>query len=207
MPKATVNRNIVYLKGIVTAPFEFSYTLPDKVFYRGYIEVMGLGGIPNRLPIVTEKRILNEDIKVGSYIKVNANLRTRNYKKNEIDKVDVYAFAYDIKPNNKAGKFANQVTMEGYICKPLKTKYTPTGNKLCMTILANNRENGIVNYIPIVIFEENDRKAEKLKVGDLIQLEGRFQSRIYWKNKEPKTAYEVAVSSFNINKTEFSHPL
>lgn len=201
MPKTTVNRNIVYLKGIVVAPFEFSYTLPDKVFYRGYIEVIGLSGIPNRLPIVTEKsvtekRMLNEDIKVGSYIKVNANLRTRNYKENEIDKVDVYAFAYDIKPNNKAGKFANQVTIEGYICKSLKTKYTPTGNKLCITILANNRENGIVNYIPIVIFEENDREAEKLKIGDLIQLKGRFQSRIYWKNKEPKTAYEVAVSSF-----------
>ena len=155
MPKATVNRNIVYLKGIVTAPFEFSYTLPDKVFYRGYIEVMGLGGIPNRLPIVTEKRMLNEDIKVGSYIKVNANLRTRNYKENERDKVDVYAFAYDIKLNNKNSKYTNQVVLEGYICKQPQIRYSPTGDKLYSTVLANNRENGIVNYIPIVFFEKN----------------------------------------------------
>jgi len=196
MPKTTVNRNIVYLKGIVVAPFEFCYTLPDKVFYRGYIEVIGLSGIPNRLPIVTEKRMLNEDIKVGSYIKVNANLRTRNYKENEINKVDVYAFAYDIKPNNKAGKFANQVTMEGYICKQPQIRYSPTGNKLYSTVLANNRESGIVNYIPIVFFERNSKEAEQIKVGDLIQLKGRFQSRTYWKNKEQKSVYEVAISTF-----------
>ncbi len=196
MPKTTVNRNIVYLKGIVVAPFEFSYTLPDKVFYRGYIEVMGLGGIPNRLPIVTEKRMLNEDIKVGSYIKVNANLRTRNYKENERDKVDVYAFAYDIKLNNKNSKYTNQVVLEGYICKQPQIRYSPTGDKLYSTVLANNRENGIVNYIPIVFFEKNSGEAKQIKVGNLIQLQGRFQSRTYWKNKEQKSVYEVAISTF-----------
>jgi primosomal replication protein N len=187
----------MYLKGIVVSPFELYYAAKDKTFYRGYIEVLSISGISNRLPIVTDEKLIKElNISVGSAVKINANLRTRNYKENGVDKVDVYAFAYDIKPNNKNSKYTNQVTLEGYICKLPQVRYSPTGDKLYSTILANNRENGIVNYIPIVFFEKNSKEAEQIEVGDLIQLKGRFQSRTYWKNKVLKTVYEVAILTF-----------
>lgn len=192
--KPLININNVYLKGIVVSPFEFYYTAKDKTFCRGYIEVLSISRISNRLPIVIDERLIKEtNIDVGSAIKINANLRTRNYEEN---KVDVYAFAYDIKLNNKNSKYTNQVVLEGYICKQPQIRYSPTGDKLYSTVLANNRENGIVNYIPIVFFEKNSGEAKQIKVGDLIQLKGRFQSRTYWKNKEQKSVYEVAISTF-----------
>lgn len=195
--KPSININNMYLKGIVVSPFELYYAAKDKTFYRGYIEVLSISGISNRLPIVTDEKLIKElNISVGSAVKINANLRTRNYKENGVDKVDVYAFAYDIKPNNKNSKYTNQVTLEGYICKLPQVRYSPTGDKLYSTILANNRENGIVNYIPIVFFEKNSKEAEQIEVGDLIQLKGRFQSRTYWKNKVLKTVYEVAILTF-----------
>lgn len=195
--KPFININNMYLKGIVVTPFELYYATKEKTFYRGYIEVLSISGISNRLPIVTGEKLIKEiNISVGSAVKINANLRTRNYKENGIDKVDVYAFAYDIKPNNKNSKYTNQVALEGYICKQPQIRYSPTGNKLYSTVLANNRESGIVNYIPIVFFERNSKEAEQIKVGDLIQLKGRFQSRTYWKNKEQKSVYEVAISTF-----------
>lgn len=197
MPSAVVNnKNNLYLKGMIISPFVFYFALADKTFYRAFIEVISICGISNKLPIVIDEKDLKK-IDIGTAVKINANIRTRNYQENGIKKVDVYAFAYDIKQNTKIGKYANKVLLEGYICEPLKIRYSPTGDKLYLTILANNRKNGVTNYVPIVLFEKNNKEIPPISVGDLIQVTGRFQSRIYWKDKSVRTVYEVAVSTFS----------
>lgn len=191
-----VNKNNAYLKGIIVSPFVFAFSVLDKMYYRGYIEIQGISGIRDRLPIVTEEKKLNPDIQEGSTVKVNGNVRTRNYEKKGRKKVDVYVYAYDIKHNSKKGKYANEITLDGYVCKEPIVRYSPTGKKLLLMVLANNRENGTVNYIPCVCFSQNIERASHLKVGDLIQLQGRFQSRTYQKKNVQKTTYEVAMSNF-----------
>jgi len=190
------NKNTVYLKGIIISPFAISFSSAGKLFYRGYIEVLSVSGISNKLPIVIDEKNINKEMCIGTAVKINANIRTRNYEENGIKKVDIYIFAYDIKQNNKKEKYMNQVLLEGYICKTPQIRYSATGNKLYLTILANNREGGIVNYIPCVFFEKDTKKIAQIKVGDLIQVKGRFQSRNYKKNKNLKTTYEMAVSKF-----------
>lgn len=198
---AKPNQNNGYFKGVLVEPFVFAFVKPEsgKRYCRGFIKILGNGGIINILPVITEEKNVKEEMKTGTAIKINGNLRTYNYKKSGQKKVEVYIFAYQIQLNRKKGIYMNRIMLEGYICKPPKSITLPTDKRILMTVLANNRGKGSTNYLPCVIYPNQLDKASRLKVGDFLQLEGRFQSRTYRKKNDLYTTYEVAVTDLKVN--------
>ena len=59
-------------------------------------------------------------------------------------------------------------------------------------------------YLPCIVFGRNGRYLSSLKVGTKLKLRGRFQSRNYIAEADPsnevKTAYEIAVSAYELNE-------
>lgn len=67
-------------------------------------------------------------------------------------------------------------------------------------MLAINRLYGRSDYLPVIVWGQNARRAAELEVGNSINLLGRIQSREYIKLidgvENIRTTYEVSVSAF-----------
>ena len=93
----------------------------------------------------------------------------------------------------------NQISLDGYICKPPVYRKTPLGREIADLLLAVNRPYGKSDYIPCICWGRNARFASGFEVGEHVQVLGRIQSRDYVKKlseteTETRTAYEVSVS-------------
>ena len=94
----------------------------------------------------------------------------------------------------------------GYICKEPVYRKTPLGREIADVLIAINRTYRKSDYVPCILWGRNAKFCETLKVGELVKLSGRIQSRTYEKKLDngqliKKTAYEVSVSKFaNIDK-------
>ena len=100
----------------------------------------------------------------------------------------------------------NNANFMGYICKEPVYRKTPLGREIADVLIAINRTYRKSDYVPCILWGRNAKFCETLKVGELVKLSGRIQSRTYEKKLDngqqiKKTAYEVSVSKFaNIDK-------
>ena len=93
---------------------------------------------------------------------------------------------------------ANQIYLDGYICKPPVYRKTPLGREIADLLLAVNRPYGKSDYIPCICWGRNARYASAFQVGGHVMIWGRIQSREYIKRlseeeSEKRVAYEVSV--------------
>ena len=107
--------------------------------------------------------------------------------------------------NPGAGK-ANQIFLDGFICKAPVYRETPLGREIADILIAVNRPYGKSDYIPCICWGRNARFASKFEVGTRIQIWGRVQSRDYVKKisedeVETHTAYEVSISKMHVETT------
>ena len=97
----------------------------------------------------------------------------------------------------------NTVFLSGALGKPPSFRTTPFGREIADLMLAVNRSYGKSDYIPCIAWGRTARFASGLNVGDHVQLQGRFQSRVYQKQLpdgtvQERTAYEVSVSRLTL---------
>lgn len=87
----------------------------------------------------------------------------------------------------------NHAVLEGRVCKISDTRCTPDHKEVTTVILAV----GDANYIPCLFWNGDSRALKDVVVGDKISIEGRLQSREFYKTvldtKVLKTTYEVSV--------------
>lgn len=101
----------------------------------------------------------------------------------------------------------NRVQLTGALCKAPSYRTTPFGREIADLMLAVNRSYGKSDYIPCITWGRTARYAANLKIGDKVQLVGRFQSRNYQKQLPDgtvlnKVAYEVSVSRLSAMKED-----
>ena len=94
---------------------------------------------------------------------------------------------------------ANQIFLDGFICKESVYRKTPLGREIADLLVAVNRSYGKSDYIPCICWGRNARFASGFEVGSHVQIWGRIQSREYVKKVsetqvEQRVAYEVSVS-------------
>lgn len=92
----------------------------------------------------------------------------------------------------------NEVQLTGTLCKQPVYRVTPFGREICDMMLAVNRGYGKSDYIPVITWGGNAKRASTLRTGDRITLSGRIQSRDYEKklatgDSITRTAYEVSA--------------
>ena len=202
MATKVIETNIVSLTGVSVTPFEFSHELFGERFYITYISIERSSGIADVIPVMVSERSTNiKDGIMGTWVKISGSYRSYNHnitgKKQLI--LTVFANEFDVLEEG-ALEESNDIYIDGFVCKQPVYRVTPLGREIADVIVAVNRSYGRTDYIPCILWGRNARFAEKLKIGEEVQINGRIQSREYEKvveaEKEPeiRTAYEVSVS-------------
>lgn len=126
-------------------------------------------------------------------VTIRGEIRTRNYcDESKKTHCEVYVF---VKETIEYGEYDdNKVTIDGFICKKPIYRETPLGREICDVLVASNRNCRKSDYIPCVAWGRNAKRISSKCVGTKIHIEGRLQSRIYVKDGEDRTAYEVSIT-------------
>lgn len=156
-----------------------------------------------------------ERITEGAEIFCGGEIRSENVHdpKPEENRVKVFIFAEMIAVNNPAAQDKNKVTICGNICKPPSGRETKRrtrkGRRVTVTrlVVAVNTPTGAY-YVPCVCWNEQAAKAATLKVGDYVEIYGRFQSRDFKKRIQGRKlpylskSYEVSVVELEAENKE-----
>lgn len=208
-----INENVFNIVGEVT-DFGFSYSIKEIKFYKAVVKVSRLSGTDDVLPIIISESTFknNGEINVGDILKISGEVRMKNRDRNEKHNIYVYGYAFSYSKltlkeySDEENK--NSLKIEGYICKePRNRQTTKTSRMVCDLLVACNRPKGKTYYLPTIAWGTLSKKASKLKVGDKIVLEGRFQSRTYSKMNDEGEYYdysvqEVSATSITIVKAD-----
>ncbi|MCC5910957.1 MAG: single-stranded DNA-binding protein [Clostridiaceae bacterium] len=203
MSQELMNTNTVILVGTIYGEREFSHEIYGEGFYLYTLEIPRLSDSSDYLPITVSERLLVDlDLKAGAMVKVEGQLRSYNKFINGNNKLVLTIFARDIGEidiESEEVKNPNQIYLDGYICKSPIYRETPFGREITDLLIAVNRPYNKSDYIPCIAWGRNARFSSKLEVGEHIRTWGRIQSRQYQKKLQDgtlinRTAYEVSVS-------------
>lgn len=211
-----IEKNALFLTGEIIK-IEESHIFMDEKFYRFIVQVERLSGNCDILPvIVSEKLLYNNEIKVGDYVSIEGQIRTKNQKENDRKRLLVFGYALDIKKISKEEAEAlenrNTIDLIGYVVKTPVYRETKTGRKITELLIASNRPYNKSDYIPSIAWGVESVYARNFEVGDKVELSGRFQSRDYIARDEhgnpiTRTTYEISISNIKVldNNRKKSH--
>ena len=211
-----LENNNLTLVGKITDEKKFSHEIYGEKFYTFDLSVPRLSGNADMIPITISERLFKDDeIKVGTKVRVKGQFRSYNSYENEKNRLILTVFTKDIEilENQEAEIIAskdfisNEVELVGYICKPPIYRQTPFGREIADILLAVNRAYNKSDYIPTIAWGRNARFCQNIEVGTQVKIIGRVQSRQYEKKHEDgtvetKTAYEVSVCSLEVINEE-----
>lgn len=192
--------NKIYLEGEVISELEFSHEMYGEGFYTFHIEVPRLSDAKDDLFVTVSERLIGGmDIKIGSPLIVEGQLRSYNKFVDGANRLILTVFARNISVCEEKSKNPNQIFLDGFICKEPVYRTTPFGREISDMLLAVNRSYNKSDYIPTIAWGRNSRFCRSLEVGDNIRVWGRLQSREYQKKVSEtevikKVAYEVSIS-------------
>lgn len=192
--------NVVNMLGEITEELKLSHEIFGEKFYATKIKIRRLSDSQDILPItVSERLIVDLDMKVGKTVEVSGQLRSYNKVVDGRNKLILTIFARELVFVEEENKDPNSIFLDGYVCKNPIYRKTPLGREITDLLLAVNRAYNKSDYIPSIAWGRNAKFCKNLKVGDRVQLWGRIQSRQYEKKIEDgevdlKVAYEVSVS-------------
>lgn len=199
--------NFVEIGGIVIDEPKFSHELFDEKFYKLNVESKRLSTSQDVLPVIISERLLDiSSLTIGKIVHVIGQFRSYNKQEEQRSKLVLSIFAKEIEIiENDEILTLNNADLVGYICKKPIYRKTPLGREIADVLIAVNRSYKKSDYIPCILWGRNAKFCEKLQVGAMVRLSGRIQSRNYEKKLEngevlEKTAYEVSVSKFSINR-------
>lgn len=192
--------NQLLLTGKLINGFTYSHEICGEGFYRTTLKVKRLSGNVDLLPVMISERLI--DIR-GTYdetVQITGQLRSYNRDTEEKHHLELFVFVQDIIEIAGDPEEINDVFLDGFLCKPPVYRETPLGREITDLLIAVNRGYGKSDYIPSIAWGRNARYLSGWKVGDRIQVQGRFQSREYIKctedgRKETRTAYELSIRS------------
>lgn len=199
-----MSNNKLAITGKILEVPVFSHEVFGEGFYETKIEVKRLSEQVDILPItISERLIIEHDIKVGDIISVSGQFRSYNKLVDDKSRLMLTVFVREILDDEQMIS-GNNIDIVGYICKPPVYRTTPFKREICDVLLAVNRAYNKSDYIPCITWGRNARYIKNLPVGTRISLSGRIQSRVYQETSsdgsvEDRTAYEVSVSKIALN--------
>lgn len=109
------------------------------------------------------------------------------------DSLEVYVVAESIEPAHGQAHM-NHCELSGEICGRVNYRVTPKGRAISNVTMAATK-NDRYCFIPIIFWGKNAANSIEYRKHDFLKIEGRLQSRDYFKNGIKKTTYEVSVSN------------
>ena len=204
-----IENNQVNIIGEVVSEFKFSHEVFGEGFYLVDVSVNRLSEMVDIIPLMISERLLDvtKDYR-GMKIEVSGQFRSYNRHEDTRNKLILSIFVRELQfleddemPEEQSK--ANQIFLDGFVCKPPTYRKTPLGREIADILIAVNRPYGKSDYIPCIAWGRNARYAAGIEVGGHLQIQGRVQSREYSKKisdeeVEKRVAYEVSVSKLEL---------
>ena len=191
--------NTAMVSGTVESEMQFSHEVYGEGFYSFNISVPRLSEACDTIPVTVSERLLAPDkLKIGDKVVIVGQFRSYNNYSETGSKLILTLFAREISFGDTEIHTPNEITLTGFICKPVVYRHTPFGREIADILLAVNRSYNKSDYIPCIAWGRNARFCQNLDVGSKLRLTGRIQSREYKKRISDdefitKTAYEVSI--------------
>lgn len=201
-----LDNNLVKILGKVAEVPVLSHEVLGEKFYIYIIEVLRISGVADMIPVMVSDRLVNVDqIEVGKLVSGAGQFRSFNRHEKGGNHLVLSVFVQEmcfVDEIVKSGK-ANEINLDGYICKKPVYRETPLGREIADFIIAVNRAYGKSDYIPCITWGRNAKFAANLEIGEHVSIRGRIQSRIYLKTlpngtQEERVAYEVSINQVNV---------
>lgn len=188
--------NKVTLLGTVSKAPELLYTnKKGQSKYQFFIDCERKSGVIDTIPVICH----GNDLKVGEEIEVGGTYSSFNKLEDNKSRLKLHVHAVDIQFVSLAMEDINEIELEGTVCKKPIVRSTPFGKDIADILLAVNRPNTMKSdYIPIIVWSGNAKKAENFDIGTKLYIKGRIQSRQYTKEEVEHTAYEVSAGYIEI---------
>ena len=199
MEQITVNH--ITLTGALASAPEYSHSNHGRRFYSFYLEVSRLSGAIDRLQILASEELLASTcVTEGEALTVEGQIRSFNNRAPHGRKLIISVLAETIAVTD--GPHANQVILQGVICKEPVFRRTPLGREICDVMLAVNRPYHRADYLPCILWGRCAQEVSVYPVGTVLSITGRLQSREYLKvidgAAEQRTAYEISAVTAGI---------
>ena len=192
------SNNYALLCGTVVAVPELSHLSRGERFYRFPLCVERLSGAVDRINVIARERLIAPELCAGARYVVEGEVRSFNNKSGVGARLVIVLFARVLTPAGEGQHDANLVRLTGTLCKQPTLRTTPRGREICDLMTAVNRRCARSDYLPCIAWGERAARAAQWSVGDVISLEGRFQSREYRKQTESgvetRTAFEISAA-------------
>lgn len=197
-----IENNQITVMGKIVSGFSYSHEIYGEGFYMTDVSVERTSGSCDMIPVMVSDRMMDvkEDY-TGKLVCVTGQFRSYNLHERNRNRLVLSVFAREISFIEEVETLskANQIFLDGYVCKEPIYRKTPLGREITDLLLAVNRPYGKTDYIPCICWGRNARYASSFRVGERYAIHGRIQSREYMKKladgtEEVKTAYEVSVA-------------
>lgn len=188
--------NHITLRGSLLSLPHFSHENHGKRFFRFILEVPRLSGTADLLPVIAPEEVLRElDPAGGAMLTVCGQIRSHNVRTDGQRHLLIFVFAASVAAED--GEPVNDCVLEGSVCRAPTYRRTPLGREICDVMLAVPRAFRRADYLPCILWGRMAQTGSLCRTGDMIQVCGRLQSRIYTKltehGAEERTAYEISV--------------
>ncbi len=195
-----IEDNEAWVLGVVCGYLTYSHEVHNEKFYRFMLRSDRLSDNADFICVTISEKMLTEiSIDIGKRLKIKGQFRSYNNYSGTGNKLVLTLFAKDVTLADGDEEPANEIYLNGYICKPVVYRVTPFGREIADILLAVNRAYNKSDYIPCIAWGRNARFVKHLEVGQNIKIWGRMQSREYQKKISDteavtKTAYEVSIN-------------
>ncbi len=188
--------NKIILRGDLLGLPEFSHENHGRRFYRFFLEVPRLSGAVDTLPVVAELPLLEKlDLCCGNRLTLEGQVRSHNHTDETGRHLMIFVFARELR--QESGDPINDVTVSGLLCRTPTYRRTPLGREICDVMLAVPRAFRRADYLPGILWGRTAQELSRCAARDVIQIQGRLQSRIYTKYLDDscieRTAYEISA--------------
>jgi primosomal replication protein N len=188
--------NVVRLCGSIADKPRFSHIGGADNYFSFPLDIERLSGFVDTVNIIVRQDMLEHlEIEDSRHLAVLGEMRSYNNKRGEGSRLVISVFAKELSFTDEDDM--NAVCITGALCKKPNLRKTPMGRQICDIMLAVNRRYGRSDYLPCIAWGRLAESTAELKVGDIITLEGRIQSRKYIKTENgiatERTAYEVSI--------------
>lgn len=207
----TIINNLVTISGEIASGFNFSHEIYGEKFYIVDVKVQRIIDAYDIVPVMVSERLIDvTENCYGMLICVQGQFRSYNSREGLKNRLVLAVFAKEIEFLDEVDKSekANQIFLDGYICKSPIYRKTPLGREIADLLIAVNRPYGKSDYIPCICWGRNARYASTFNAGTNVRVFGRIQSREYKKKLsddgafETRIAYEASISKLEVHKEQ-----
>ena len=198
--KSDRGENQIFLRGYLTESPRLSHESHGAVYHTFPLAVPRLSGTADLLNILAPSTLLERLAPDGGeMLEITGEVRSFNNRSGVGSKLVISVLARTIVRADAPP--ANDLILSGALCRPPNLRHTPLGRDICDLLLAVNRRYGRSDYLPCIAWGSLALACGDLSVGTRLRLEGRLQSRVYYKEENgrsiPHTAYEVSAMSMS----------